>query len=75
MPRRFKAGDEVTYIPGHAHGDRSHPDCEHGRVSSVGPTGLVFVKFQAKVNRYGWDRSPAEACDPEDLVSRQAVTR
>lgn len=31
----FQAGDRVVYVPTHAEGDRNHPDCERGKVSSV----------------------------------------
>ncbi len=45
---QFKVGDAVTYIPGHAHGDRGHPDCEHGVVTNVPLTGdTVFVLYGA----------------------------
>lgn len=44
----FHPGDEVQYVPLHAHGDLAHPDCEYGAVSSVSST-TVFVKF---VNRF-----------------------
>lgn len=65
----FSIGDRVRYIPGHAHGDRGHPDCEDGRVSSLGPEGVnVRVRFDKYVARFGWDGATAQACDPDDLV-------
>ena len=68
-PRPFKPGDRVVYVPMHADGDRRHPDCEHGKVSSVSErSGIVFVKFDPRVARLGWDGATAEACDAETLV-------
>lgn len=62
----FKPGMAVRYVPGHAHGDIGHPDCEDGRVSSVG--AYVFVKFNRQVARIGWDGTTAQSCDPDTLV-------
>lgn len=56
----FKPGDRVRYVPLHAHGDHHHHDCELGKVSSVGQTGIVFVLFDGKMY--------SQACDPESLV-------
>ena len=41
-------GMRVLYIPPHAHGERTHPDCQRGIVTSTNATH-VFV-------RYGTDR-------------------
>lgn len=57
----------VRYVPSHAHGDKNHPDCEDGLVSSIGGTN-VFVKFHKSVNRYGFENATAQACSPEDLI-------
>lgn len=58
----FKPGDWVVYVPGHAHGDRDHPDCERGTVTFVGETsGIVFVRYGAEPN--------AKATSPEDLIT------
>ena len=40
----FKHGDRVKYIPNHANGDASHPDCQYGVVSSTNES-FVFVKY------------------------------
>jgi hypothetical protein len=63
----FAPGQRVRYIPGHAHDDMTHPDCEDGIVSSVGSL-YVFVRFHAQVARLGWDGSTAQACDPGMLA-------
>lgn len=42
----FQIGDNVRYIPNHAHGDANHPDCENGVVSSKNHL-YVFVKYHA----------------------------
>lgn len=65
----FATGDRVIYVPMHAHGDRTHSDCERGEVSSVSADGsTVFVRFDATVSRLGWDGATAQACYPESLV-------
>jgi hypothetical protein len=45
----FKVGDPVTYIPHHAKGDASHPDCEAGHVSSIRPgvEDRIWVRFKS----------------------------
>jgi hypothetical protein len=37
-------GNKVTYVPMHAGGDASHPDCEGGRIISWNSRG-VFVDY------------------------------
>lgn len=54
----FQPGERVLYVPYHAQGDTSHPDCERGVVSSTNNL-YVFV-------RYG-DELQAKATLPEDL--------
>lgn len=62
-----KPGDRVIYVPTHAEGDPSHPDCERGQVSSFnGET--AFVKFDQYVERLGWEGATAQACSPRDLI-------
>lgn len=62
----FKPGDEVIYIPGHAHGDRAHSDSRWGRVSSVN-NHCVFVRFNETVAKLGWEGTTSQGCNPEDL--------
>lgn len=67
--RPFKPGDRVVYVPTHAHGDRHHPDCERGKVSSLSADGsTVFVRFDGAVGRLGWEGATSQGCYPEDLV-------
>jgi len=40
----YKKGDKVRYMPNHANGDTTHPDCKDGVVSSVN-SQFVFVKY------------------------------
>ena len=68
----FQPGDRVIYVPMHAHGDRKHPDCEHGRVSSINAVGNVFVRFDKQVARLGWDNTTSQSCDPLSLVLEDA---
>lgn len=47
-PQNFSVGDQVVYIPNHANGDRWHPDCQLGIVSTVngeGPEQKVWVLY------------------------------
>jgi len=62
----FKKGDTVIYVPTHADGDRNHPDCEHGFVTSTNET-FVLCKFYDKHGRLRTIAN-SEACRPEDLV-------
>lgn len=62
----FRVGERVVYIPGHAEGDISHPDCECGKVSSTNEK-FVFVRFDQHVKKFGWDGATSQACDPSDL--------
>ena len=63
----FKEGDRVVYVPIHAHGDIGHKDVEHGTVSSINEKN-VFVRFDATVERLGWDGTTAQACYPWSLM-------
>jgi hypothetical protein len=62
----FHEGQSVIYIPGYAKGNRQHPDCERGVVSTVGFHN-VFVKFNEQVSRLGWLGATSRACDPDSL--------
>lgn len=55
----IKEGMLVKYIPMHAWGDRGHPDCEVGRVTSKNEH-VAFVRYGPKLH--------SEATNPEDLV-------
>lgn len=56
-------GRYVIYVPGHARGDSTHRDCEHGYITSFNDHA-VFV-------RYGRGSTSA-ATSREDLVWEQA---
>jgi len=62
----FKSNDEVVYVPYHAEGDRAHPDCMWGRVSSINDH-YVFVRFNDTVSRLGWEGATSKACKPDQL--------
>lgn len=55
----FEVGQRVTYVPYHANGDRHHPDCEEGVVTSKNAR-FVFVKFKP------W-HAHGQACKPDQL--------
>ena len=59
----IQEGMRVLYIPPHAQGERTHPDCQRGIVMSKNTTH-VFV-------RYGTDRY-SHATPPEVLVRDNA---
>ena len=60
----FKPGDRVLYVPGHAHGNQRHPDCERGVVSSTNSVN-VFVRYY---RRGGELRETPQSTSLEDLV-------
>lgn len=62
----FLPGQKVIYVPTHAYGDRNHPDCESGHVSSVNRK-YVFVKFDKQLNQMAWSEVDSQAVRPEDL--------
>lgn len=74
----FHKGQRVRYVPQHANGDRNHPDCEDGVVSSVGGD-TVFVKYDLKTTIQGTRSTyytmttgdepyTAQGTYPEDLI-------
>lgn len=67
-------GQRVRYVPGHAHGDRGHRDCEDGIVRSFNPDGHPFVVYdnatRGKMLTLTLAQPWTAACtDPSDLVS------
>lgn len=62
----FREGDLVRYIPGHAHGDVEHEDCENGVVTST-RDDVVFVRYGQKVS------SQATCLRDLRLITRGAV--
>ena len=67
----FKPQMRVRYVPMHAYGNITHPDCEDGTVSSVN-MHFVFVKFDKQVAKFGWDGTTSQACQPSGLRLMQA---
>lgn len=68
----FKPQQRVIYIPMHVDGDRSHPDCRWGTVSSINER-CVFVKFDEQTSKLGWDGTTSQGCNPNDLQSWATV--
>jgi hypothetical protein len=58
----FHEGETVLYVPRHAQGDITHPDCEHGVVSSQNGES-VFVRYY----RNGMLQPGSQATYPTDL--------
>jgi hypothetical protein len=72
----FKPSERVRYVPSHAQGDQTHPDCEDGTVSSVSEKGTtVFVRFDKTVARIGLAGATSQGCYPEDLIKLTTSTR
>ncbi len=61
----FARGDIVRYVPYHAEGDLTHPDCEVGEVTSTNHV-YVFVRFTSPHLRHF-----PQACAPDQLVREQ----
>lgn len=67
------AGQRVRYVPGHANGDRNHPDCEDGIIRSFNSQGFPFVVYDNRRRGVLLTLEQAKpwtaACtDPSDLV-------
>ena len=73
---KFNKGLRVIYIPSHANGDRNHPHCQHGVVSSVNDR-FVFVKYDTSERRMTTGNEPytAAATNPWDLVIENELIR
>ena len=64
----MRPGDYVLYIPDYADGPE-HPDCEHGTISSLQPSGKgAFVKYEQQVKKFGWAGATSKATNFEDLI-------
>lgn len=66
-------GQRVRYVPGHAHGDQNHPDCEDGIVRSFNRFGDPFVVYDNATRGKMLTLKLAEpwtavCTDPGDLV-------
>lgn len=68
----YKHGDKVRYIPNHANGDATNPDCQNGIVSSVNEK-FVFVKYDNLmcIMTTGDEPYTAQATKRENLVRLQ----
>lgn len=51
--------DNVTYVPGHAHGNATHEDCEQGVIISIGQESVGMLYCNGRT---------VKATNPEDLV-------
>jgi hypothetical protein len=68
----FEPGDRVRYIPGHAHGDPTHPDCEDGIVRGRSEN-FYFVVYDnptrgVMATLADAERWTAAATLPDDLI-------
>ena len=61
VEQRFPPGRHVRYVPYHAQGNASHPDCENGVVTSVRTHSpfdgspidppIIFVRFRGETSQ------------------------
>ena len=71
----FKRGDQIVYIPLHANGDKAHPDCEFGFVTSVRPSGC-FCRYWHKGSPGSLrTRANSEYTDKENLEHFRSVSQ
>ena len=56
----------VAYVPAHAEWDKSA--IEYGVVSSTNDK-YVFAKFDKQLDKFGWDDTTSQSCDPSDLIA------
>lgn len=40
---------------------------EYGRISSHNQK-YIFVKFDKQLDKFGWEGTTSQSCDPEDLI-------
>lgn len=59
LEAKYPEGRSVRYVPYHAEGNASHPDCENGIVSSV-RAPRIFVRFSLG--------GTAQACTDDQLT-------
>lgn len=48
MLTSFYEGQRVTYVPAHAEGDPTHPDCEHGEITAFSDEENVWVHYEGR---------------------------
>lgn len=54
-PEEKDIGRSVIYVPLHAKGDLSHPDCEYGTITSFNER-VVFVRYGVGITSAGTHR-------------------
>ena len=59
----FADGESVRYVPGHAHGNIEHADCQNGIVSSKNDTNVFVRYFHRDVLQ-----EIGQATNPKDLI-------
>jgi len=71
----LKQGTQIIYVPRHAEGDETHPDCETGFVTTlVGPN--AFCRYWRKVDPFGLRTTANSELTPiEQLVERNTVSQ
>ena len=61
FPGHLKRGVQIIYVPDHADGDMSHPDCQPGFVTSVAKE-FAFCRY--------WRMYNGMLIDPPDLRTK-----
>jgi hypothetical protein len=57
---------KVAYVPSHAEWDKDA--IEYGIVSSKNDK-YAFVKFNKQLEKFGWEGTTSQSCNPNDLVA------
>ena len=71
----MKLGTQIIYVPSHAKGDKAHPDCEAGFVTSVNGD-MAFCRFWRKTPPYDLrTTSCSESTSVADLVVEDTVSQ
>jgi len=63
----LKRGTQIIYTPSHVKGDITHPDCEHGFVTSVAVNG-AFCRYWRKGENTLRTKMNSELTSFDDLV-------
>jgi hypothetical protein len=73
LNEKLEPGDQVIYVPLHAEGDLTHPDCERGFVTTDNGVN-VFVRYFAKDNPRRLRTTANSECTPRRFLVRKDHT-
>lgn len=65
----LKPGDQIIYIPTHAKGDKNHPDCELGFVTSIPlDSKSAFCRYWSKYDSDALRTTANSEATPMDML-------